>query len=374
MFIRKKTTEVRVGNVIIGGEHPIVVQSMCATPTSNIKQTIEQIYMLKNAGAEIIRLAADTEKDVDALKNIRLETEANLSVDLQENYKLAKDVAPYVQKIRYNPGHLHHHEKTTSVVDKVRFIVDAAKENDCAIRIGVNSGSIDPMLKNIQSSSVPPALQSAIEHTEYMRDLGFSRFVVSIKSSDPKTVVRLNSMYRELYPDVPIHLGVTEAGMLPEAEYLTREAFEPLLSAAIGETLRVSLTVPYNNKFKEVEIGKKIIEDVNAGKAKSFAFSFSTVKIISCPSCSRVENLAFVDLAYKVKQALTKFEGKSFSVAIMGCRVNGPGETDEADFGLWCGASFVNLKKGKDLLGRFSYDEVEEKLLVEVEKLMNNPN
>ena len=141
---RNPTREVKIGSLTIGANHPIAVQSMCATPTRQIEDTLRQIRALEAADADIIRIAADNKRDAKALIEIRAQTEANLSVDLQENYRLAATLAPYVEKIRYNPGHLYHHEKSKPWQDKVKYLADIAEQNDCAMRIGVNAGSMDP--------------------------------------------------------------------------------------------------------------------------------------------------------------------------------------------------------------------------------------
>jgi (E)-4-hydroxy-3-methylbut-2-enyl-diphosphate synthase len=163
--------------------------------------------------------------------------------------------------------------------------------------------------------------------------------------------------------------------MLPEGEFKTRIAFEQLLHAGIGETVRVSLTLPDNEKDKEILVAKKIIEDVASGRFRNIPKTMPAgLNVISCPSCSRVENSAFVNLAYAVKEQLAFAKDHNITIAVMGCRVNGPGETDEADLGLWCAPTFVNLKKGPELLGKFSYDEVIPKLLEEVNSLIGMRN
>jgi len=368
---RRKTREVRVGSVTLGGENPIAVQSMCATKTTDLDATEKQIRLLLSAGADIIRIAIDSRNDVLALKELSQRVAANFVVDLQENYRLAKDVGPYVKKFRYNPGHLHHHQKSVSIEDKVKFLVDTAGEFDCAIRIGVNFGSLDPALKEQGTSPIAVAYESALDHCALMDKFGFERFVVSLKSSNPESVVEINSKFAKECPQIPLHLGVTEAGMLPMGEIKTRIAFEQLLSQGIGETLRVSLTLPDNEKDKEIIIAKKIIEDVTSGRYRSVPKHLPAgLNVISCPSCSRVENKAFVELAYRVKDAVEYAKEHNITIAVMGCRVNGPGETDEADLGLWCAPTFVNFKKGHDLIGKFSYEEVVGKLKIEVDKLI----
>lgn len=368
---RRKTRQVKIGSVTIGGSNPIAVQSMCATKTTDLDATEGQIRLLLSAGADIIRIAIDSRNDVLALKELSQRVAANFVVDLQENYRLAKEVGPYVKKFRYNPGHLHHHQKATSVEDKVKFLVDTAGEHDCAIRIGVNFGSLDPALKESGVDPIEIAYQSAIEHCGMMDKFGYERFVVSLKSSNPESVVQINARFAAECPDIPLHLGVTEAGMLPLGEVKSRIAFEQLLSQGIGETLRVSLTLPDSEKDKEILIGKKIIADVFSGRFRSVPkFLPAGLNVISCPSCSRVENKAFVELAFKVKDAVEYAKDHNITIAVMGCRVNGPGETDEADLGLWCAPTFVNFKKGPELIGKFSYEEVVGKLKIEVDKLI----
>lgn len=370
---RRKTRRVEVGSIAIGGEERIALQSMCATKTTDIKATLSQIRLLESAGADIIRIAIDSRKDIEALEQIRKETSANLVVDLQENYRLAEKAGPFVQKFRYNPGHLHHHQRNVPVEEKVKYLVDTAGEFDCAIRIGVNFGSLDPNQKADASDPMEAALASATEHVALMDKFGFERFVVSLKSSDPRAVVAINREFAARAPLIPLHLGVTEAGMLPDGAIKTRIAFEQLLAVGIGETVRVSLTLPDNEKDKEILTAREIITDVQAGRFRSVPeFLDAGLNVISCPSCSRVENRAFVHLAQQVKEALEPYKDRELTVAVMGCRVNGPGETDEADLGLWCAPTFVNLKRGEALVGKFSYDEVIGKLLSEVDSILDS--
>lgn len=368
---------VKVGTAEIGGESPIQVQSMCATRTQDIKATVGQIHLLEEAGADIIRVAIDSIKDVEALREIRKEVKANLVVDLQENYRLAKDVAPIVQKFRYNPGHLHHHQRSIPVRDKVKFLVGVAGENKSAIRIGVNFGSLDPELKEAEHSSRSVALKSAYTHCDLLEEFGFKNFVVSLKSSDPNAVVEINRAFAEARPEIPLHLGVTEAGLLPDAEIKTRIAIEKLLAAGIGETLRVSITLPDEEKWKEIDTARRIIADVADGKFITVPEFFGKgLNVISCPSCSRVENAQFVRLAEEVKriagEACKKLpQDSKLTVAVMGCRVNGPGETDEADLGLWCAANFVNLKKGSEVIGSYRYDEILTELIKQIDCIVS---
>jgi (E)-4-hydroxy-3-methylbut-2-enyl-diphosphate synthase len=368
---RRKTRSVKVRDLIIGSAGPISVKSMCATKTQDIPATLNQVSMLVDHGADVIRIAVDSRKDVEALAEIRKATSARIVVDLQESYKLAEKVAPFVDKIRYNPGHLHHHEKNVPVAEKVRFLVQTAKTHNLALRIGVNFGSLDPSQRAENEDPMEAALHSATQHIGYLEELGFQNYVVSLKSSDPNDVIDINRKCAERHPEIPLHLGVTEAGMLPMGEIKSRVAFENLLAQGIGDTVRVSLTLPFDKKYEEVIIGKKIIADIYAGRFRSVPrFEHSGLNIISCPSCSRVENEKFVELAQQVRE-LAQFAAKEqITIAVMGCRVNGPGETDDADLGLWCAPSHVNLKRKSELLGQFGYDEILPRVKQELEQII----
>ena len=369
---RNPTREVRVGKTAIGGANPILVQSMAATRTQDIEATVRQVQLLEAAGADLVRVAVDSRKDVEALAQVREQTSAPLSVDLQENYRLCTQVAPHVDKIRYNPGHLHHHEKQKSVPEKVAFIAETAAKHDCAIRVGVNCGSIDPrMLERYPNDHVSAIVASATEHCELLDGLGFERYVVSLKDSDWKQVVEVNQRFAAERPDVPLHLGVTEAGMPPEGVIKTRVAFEQLVSQGIGDTVRVSLTVPFDDKGQEITVAREILADIAAGRFRSVPPRFDEgLNIISCPSCSRVENEKFVDLAQDVKAMTVYASEYDITIAVMGCRVNGPGETDDADLGLWCGPLAVNLKRGEESLGHYPYDEILGRLKSELDAII----
>ena len=372
MMTRNPTRSVRIGTIALGAAHPVAVQSMCATRTRDVEATVEQAEAIRKAGGSLVRVAVDSAKDVDALAEVRRQTSASLVVDLQESYRLAETVAAHVDKVRYNPGHLWHHERTKPVKEKVRFLVDVARTHDLAIRIGVNCGSVDPEVKaRFPEDDVAAMVESALEHCRYMDDLGFERYVVSLKDSHPRKVIEANRRFAEARPDVPLHLGVTEAGIPPEGVIKTRVAFEQLLSRGIGDTLRVSLTLPNPRKHEEVTVGLQILADVAAGRFRSVpVFDDDRLNIISCPSCSRVENERFVELAEKVKAMTDYAEKHALTIAVMGCRVNGPGETDDADLGLWCGPTHVNLKKKTETLGAFTYDEILPRLRKELDALI----
>ncbi len=371
---RNPTRAVQVGSITVGANNPIAAQSMTATHTQDVEATLEQVNALHAAGAGVVRIAVDSKKDAAALPSIRSQTEANLAIDLQENYRLAVDVAEHVDKLRYNPGHLYHHETEKPWQEKVKFIAGVAGDHDCAMRIGVNCGSVDPAKKEKfeEDDSIGPMLASALEHCELLDSIGFTRYVVSLKDSDPQKVIEVNQRFAEQRPDVPLHLGVTEAGMPPDGVIKTRIAFEQLISRGIGDTVRVSLTVPNVRKPEEIEAAQGILADIAIGRVRSVVdFGLDTLNIISCPSCSRVENEAFIELAEEVKKMTAYAKDHAITIAVMGCRVNGPGETDDADLGLWCGPTHVNLKKGSDPIGAFPYDAIIPRLREELDRIIN---
>jgi len=370
---RNPTRSVKIGDITIGDGAPIAVQSMCATRTTNVDATVAQINDLQTAGAQTIRLAVDKASEAKALASIREQVTANLSVDLQENYRMAEKVAPLVEKIRYNPGHLYHHEKRKPWQDKVRYLADIAGSNDCAIRVGVNAGSVDPALSDQfdPEDSISPMIESAVTHCDLLDMLGFHRYCVSLKDSDPAKVIKLNQRFAKLRPQIPLHLGVTEAGMPPGGIIKTRIAFEALIGQGIGDTIRVSLTLPNDRKGDEVTAGFNILNAIARGERLGSGALDGGLNIISCPSCSRVENEAFVDLAEQVKKMTDYAQDYDITIAVMGCRVNGPGETDDADLGLWGAPRFVNLKKGGTPLGAYPYDEILPVLKTQLDQLIS---
>ena len=241
------------------------------------------------------------------------------------------------------------------------------------MRIGVNAGSVDPekLDRYPKDDNITPMVESAMEHAVMLDDLGFDQYCVSIKDSDPNKVIDANIRFAAARPDVPLHLGVTEAGMPPDGIIKTRVAFEQLITKGIGDTIRVSLTLPFERKGEEITVGRAILADIAAGRFRSVArFEQHGMNIISCPSCSRVENEAFIDLAHNVKEMTEYAKDHDITIAVMGCRVNGPGETDDADLGMWCAPSFVNLKRGPQSLGQFTYDEILGRVRAELDKLI----
>src|SRR3954469_8698070 len=301
---RNPTRSVRIGTITIGADNPIAVQSMTATQTRDIDATVAQANALVEAGADVVRIAVDSTAEADAVAEIRRQTKANLVVDLQENYRLAERLAPHVDKLRYNPGHLYHHEREKPWQEKVGYLVAVARDNDCAIRIGVNCGSVDPdqQAKYDPSDRLSPIPDSALDHCRLLDELDFTRYCVSLKDSDPREVIEVNRRFAEARPDVPLHLGVTEAGLPPDGIIKTRIAFEQLISRGIGDTIRVSLTVPNDRKPEEIVAGRKILDDIAHGRVRSVVnYGLPTLNIIACPSWSRVENQAFSEEEHPLK-------------------------------------------------------------------------
>jgi (E)-4-hydroxy-3-methylbut-2-enyl-diphosphate synthase len=372
MLPARRTRRIHVRDLPIGADAPIAVQSMTATRTQDIEATRRQVRILEAAGADLIRIAVDSRADVEALAEIARTATRPLSVDLQENYRLAEQVAPHVDKLRYNPGHLHHHEQGTPVAAKVAWLAGVARAHDCAIRIGCNAGSLAPEYRErFGKDHVAALVAEATEHCALLDDVGFEDYLVSIKDSDPRLVIEANERFAEARPDVPLHLGVTEAGMPPDGVIKTRIAFEQLVARGIGDTIRVSLTVPFDDKGLEIEVGRAILADIAAGRFRSVPPNFfDGLNIIACPSCSRVENERFIELAEEVKRATEYAAEHDLTIAVMGCRVNGPGETDDADIGMWCGPTTVNLKRGAESLGSYSYDDVLGALHTELRRLI----
>lgn len=376
MIARKPTRRVTIGTCVIGDGQPLAVQSMCATPTTDIDATVAQVNSLAAAGADLVRIAVDHPRDARALRTIRACTTAVLSVDLQENYRLAEAVAPHVDKIRYNPGHLYHHQRSRDWRDKVRYLVTVARAHDCALRVGVNAGSLDPTLRadganpDIDTDTLP-MVASALAHSDWLETLGFTRYCVSLKDSDPQQCIQAYRQFAELRPHIPLHLGVTEAGLPPHGIEKTRIAFEQLIGHGIGDTIRVSLTLPQSEKHQEIIAGRQILTDIAQGRVRSVVhFNPDKLNLISCPGCSRVENTDFIELAQAVKTRTEYARDHALTIAVMGCRVNGPGETDDADLGLWCGPNYVNLKCRGEKVGAFKYDEILHHLDLALQSLL----
>lgn len=350
MIKRKKTREVKIGKVKIGGNNPIAVQSMCDTDTRDVKATVAQIKTLEKAGCEIVRVAVPDMKAAQALGKIKKQIKIPLVADIHFDYRLALEaVKQGVDKLRINPGNV-------GAKEKVKAVVRTAQEADVPIRIGVNSGSIEKDLLEKYGPATPRvAVESALRHIKILEDLGFFEIVISLKFSD---VLRTVEAYRLISKrvDYPLHLGVTEAGTRFGGTVKSSIGLGILLSEGIGDTIRVSLT---GETVEEVKVGCEILKSLGLRE-------FGPI-LISCPVCGRCE-IDLPGLAKKVEQAIAKIK-KPIKVAVMGCVVNGPGEAKEADVGIAGGkraaAIFV---KGK-VIKTVSEKKILPALLKEIEKL-----
>lgn len=339
---RNKTKVIKVGDMYIGGENPVSVQSMCNTKTNDIDATLAQIEALKNAGCDIARLAVPDEKAAQALPIIRKNCKMPLVADIHFDYKLAlAAVEAGFDKIRINPGNI-------GSIEKVKLVADACRANGVPIRIGVNSGSLEKDLLE-KFGRTPSALcESAMRHVNMLEDLNFDNICISIKSSsvaDTVAAYRLMSGMTEH----PLHLGVTETGTPYMGIVKSAAGIGSLLLDGIGGTIRVSLTA---DPVEEVKAGIAILKAVGLRR--------DGVDIISCPTCGRT-NIDLIGTAKKVEELLKDFK-KPLTVAVMGCVVNGPGEAREADYGLAGGLGEGVLFKSGEIVKKVPEDKLAEAL------------
>ena len=314
-YSRRKTREVSLGSIKIGGDNPIAVQSMTNTDTRDAKKTIEQIKKLEEAGCDAVRVAVPDMIAAENLGKIKKEINIPLIADIHFDYKLAlKAIEEGVDGIRINPGNI-------GGIDKVKAVVEKCKEKNLKIRIGVNGGSLEKHLLKKYGSATPEALvESAMEHVKILEDLDFYNIVISLKSSDIYTAVDAYTLMSQKV-DYPLHLGITEAGGIKKGTIKSSIGIGSLLLRGIGDTIRISLT---GDPVEEVHVGKDILRSLNLLNDK--------IKIVSCPTCGRC-NIDLIRVANEVEDKI-KDINKDMTVAIMGCAVNGPGEAREADIGI----------------------------------------
>jgi len=350
MINRRKTRQIKVGNVKIGGNSPIVVQSMTSTKTHNVEATLEQIDRLYKAGCEIVRVAVPHKEDVEALEEIVKKSPVPIIADIHFAPSYAfLSMEKGVQGIRINPGNIGKEEI-------VKEIVEEAKIKGVAIRIGVNSGSLEKyLLEKYGYPSAEALAESALRWSEKFEKWGFTNYKVSIKGSDVLQNVKANLIFAER-TDVPLHIGITEAGMGTKGIIKSSVGIGILLYLGIGDTVRVSLT---DDPVVEVETAYEIL--------KALGLRRRGVEIVACPTCGRIE----VDLPKVVKEVQEKLANITtpLKVAVMGCVVNAIGEAREADIGLACGRGFAWLfKKGKPIK-RVDESEMVDELLKEIKNI-----
>ena len=347
MIKRYKTKKIYVGNVPIGGDSPISVQSMTYSKTSDVKATVEQIKALHFAGADIVRVAVPDMAAANALKTIKEQATLPLVADIHFNYKLALIAAQSVDCIRINPGNIG--DKT-----RVKEIVKACQERNLPIRIGVNCGSLEEQFENKYGQTAQGMVASAQYNIQFLEDLGFTDIKISLKASDVQRTVEAYRLLRPLNA-YPFHLGVTEAGTLFHSTIKSSIALGSLLLDGIGDTLRVSIT---GELEKEIEVGRAILKD--AGLIKE------GLNIISCPTCGRIE-ADLVDAVAQVEEK-TKHIKTPLNVSVMGCVVNALGEAKSADVAIAYGkGSGLIIKKG-ETIAKLPTQELLERFLKEVEE------
>ena len=321
---RKKTKEIKVGNISVGGDSQISVQSMTNTLTTNVKETIKQIQSLEEAGADIVRVSCPDEDSTKALKNIVKEVKAPIVADIHFHYKRAIEAAKMgASCLRINPGNI-------GSADRVLEVVKAAKDNNCSIRIGVNAGSLDKTLLEKYKEPCPEALvESAMYNVKLLEDNDFYNFKISVKSSDVFLTVKA---YRELSKvcNYPLHLGITEAGGLLSGSIRSSIGIGQLLMDGIGDTIRVSLS---SDPVDEIKSGYEIL--------KSLGIRSRGVNIISCPSCAR-QAFPVIETVKELEKRLSHVK-KPITLSIIGCVVNGPGEAAQTEIGLTGGGQDNNL-------------------------------
>ncbi|MBB6622965.1 flavodoxin-dependent (E)-4-hydroxy-3-methylbut-2-enyl-diphosphate synthase [Clostridium gasigenes] len=347
---RKQTRKVKVGNKFLGGDSPVSIQSMTNTDTRDPKKTLDQINELYNAGCEIIRCAVPDMEAAEALKEICEKSPIPVVADIHFDYRLAlESIKNGVSAIRINPGNI-------GSVERVKLVVEAAKEKGLPIRIGVNSGSLE---KDILARDGKPTakglVESALRHVKILEELEFFDIVISIKSSNVKTMIDAYRLMSESC-DYPLHLGVTESGTTFRGTIKSSIGIGTLLAEGIGDTIRVSLT---SDPIEEIKVAKEMLIALELRE--------SGMQFVSCPTCGRTQ-INLIKIAEEVERRLENCN-KNIKVAVMGCIVNGPGEAREADIGIAGGnGEGIIFKKGK-LIRKVKEENLVEALLEEIETL-----
>ncbi|MCD6165602.1 flavodoxin-dependent (E)-4-hydroxy-3-methylbut-2-enyl-diphosphate synthase [bacterium] len=346
---RRKSRQVIVGKVPIGGDAPITVQSMTNTKTEDITATVHQILQLEEAGCELVRVTVPNETAAQAIKEIKRQIHIPLIADIHFNYRMALlALGNGVDKIRINPGNIGSPQRIKAVLKK-------AKERNVPLRIGVNAGSLEKTLLDKYGKVCAEALvESALRHVEICQDFGFDDIVISIKAAQVPMMIDSYRIIAEKV-DFPLHLGVTEAGTTRTGSIKSAIGIGTLLAEGIGDTIRVSLT---DNPIEEIKVGFEILKALNLRK--------HGINIVACPTCGRLE-VDLISIVNRVEKELARFQNKSLTVAIMGCVVNGPGEAREADIGVACGKhSAVMFKKGQ-IVGKIKESQIVDFLIREIE-------
>lgn len=346
----RETRKIKVGNIYIGGDSLISVQSMTNTDTRDVEATVKQILKLEEAGCDIVRCAVPDMIAAEAIKDIVKRIHIPLVADIHFDYRLAlKSIENGISKLRINPGNI-------GSIDKIKLVAKAASDKGIPIRIGVNSGSLEKDILEKHGHVCAQALvESALRHVKILEDLNFHDIVISIKSSD---VVMMIQSYKLISKkvDYPLHLGVTEAGTTWRGTIKSSVGIGALLAEGIGDTIRVSLTGDVED---EVKVGIEIL--------KSLGYINDGIKFVSCPTCGRTQ-IDLIKIANEVEERLANCK-KNIKIAIMGCIVNGPGEAREADIGIAGGKGVGLIFKKGEIIKTVKEEDLVEELLCEIDKL-----
>lgn len=348
---RQQTKRVKVGNLFIGGNNEVIIQSMTTTKTHDVTATVEQINRLASAGCQLVRVACLDEADAQALKEIKKQISIPLVVDIHFDYRLALlAIEAGVDKIRINPGNIGNE-------DKVRQVVEAAKAKQVAIRIGVNAGSLErEILKKYGKATPEGMVESAQLHVKILEDLGVEDIIISLKASDTDLAIKAYELAAKTF-NYPLHLGITEAGTAFSGTIKSSIGLGILLHQGIGNTMRVSLSA---DPVEEIKVAREIL--------KNFGLIKNAPTLISCPTCGRIQyNL--IPLAQRVEDYLTTIP-HDIHVAVMGCAVNGPGEAKNADIGIAGGRGEGILIKHGEIIRKVPEDQMFDTLVEEIQLLV----
>lgn len=351
-MLRQNTKEIRIGDVVIGGNHPVAIQSMTNTKTEDIKGTVEQIHRLEAAGCEIVRCTVPTLEAAEALREIKKNIQIPLVADIHFDYRMAiAAMENGADKIRINPGNIGGEEHLRAVVDK-------AKEREIPIRVGVNSGSLEKtLLEKYGAVTAEGIVESALDKVRMIEEMEYDNLVVSIKSSDVMMCVKAHELIAEQCP-YPLHVGITEAGTVYSGNIKSSIGLGIILYEGIGNTIRVSLT---GDPAEEIRSAKLILKTLGLRKGG--------IEVVSCPTCGRTQ-IDLIGLANQVEKMVQEFP-LDLKVAVMGCVVNGPGEAREADIGIAGGKGEGLLIKKGEVVKKVKEEELLETLRRELQNWEN---
>ena len=336
---RDNTKIIKIGDKLIGGGNPIMIQSMTNTHTEDVKATVEQILRLEKAGCDIIRCTVPTIEAANAVKEIKKQIHIPLVADIHFDYKMAiAAMENGADKIRINPGNI-------GGTDKIKAVVDVAKSRNIPIRVGVNSGSLEKdLVEKYNGVTAEGLVESALDKVKIIEDLGYDNLVISIKSSDVMMCVKAHELIAK-QTDYPLYVGITESGTIFSGSIKSSIGLGLILNQGIGDTIRVSLT---DDPVREVEAAKLILRTLGLRKGG--------IEVVSCPTCGRTK-IDLIGLASKVEELVKNYD-LDIKLAVMGCVVNGPGEAKEADLGIAGGDGCGVLIKHGEIIRKFDEDKL----------------